>query len=115
MTYTTCVTITVDHSTVSDRPTSPAGAPLPGPDHAVDDLGQAVVPRADGAAKVPVPADLAPQHVARQHLPLPLHLSSTFGGIESRESMARIKSFAVHLDHAALLDLVASVPEYLKS
>ena len=72
-------------------PTSPAGAPLLGPDHAVDDLGEAGVARADGAAEVPAAADLAPQHVARQHLPLPLHL-----------------------DHAALLDQVATVPQDLQ-
>ena len=72
-------------------PTSPAGAPLPVPDYAVDDLGEAVVARADGAAEVPLAADLAPQHVARQHLPLPLHL-----------------------DQAALLDQVAPVAKDLQ-
>ena len=72
------------------NPTSPAGPPLPRPDHPVDDLGEAVVAGADGAAEVPTAADLATQHVARQHLPL-----------------------ALHLDHAALLYQIASVPEYL--
>ena len=51
---------------------------LPRPNHAIDDLGQAVVPlEADGAAKSPASGDFSAQDVKCQHFSLPFHLYDT--------------------------------------